>query len=374
MRVICFSTGHAEYTIQLANALSKKESVMLIFPRSAAEGYLDRIDQNVDLFLFGPKRNPPLAKKYLFYVTLPLTLWGIVKHINKFKPDVVHIQGAFHPWACFFIPFIKKYPLVGTLHVPRTHIGQYSEDWNRCFREANNWCGAKYSDQIIVLGEKLKERTMDVYNLPSDKVNAIPIGDDSEQFKIYERKALKEEGNLILFFGSIWEYKGVRYLIEAEPLITKEVPDAKIIIAGRGEDFSKYERMMVNKDNFIVYNEYVSNEKVAEIFQRCSVVALPYIDASQSDIISVAYRFKKPVVVTDVGALPEIVDEGKTGFIVPSRNPKALAEAIVKLLNDEKLRKQMGENAYKKLKANLSWDIIAEQTIKVYRRALSDRG
>ncbi len=164
----------------------------------------------------------------------------------------------------------------------------------------------------------------------------------------------------------------MEYLIKAEPLITKEVPDAKIIIAGMGEDFKKYENMMINRDNFIVHNYRISYKEGAELLQRCSLVVLPYIDASQSGVIPTAYGFKKPVVVTDVGAIPEIVDDGITGFIVPPRNTEALADAIVKLLKNEDLRKQMGETAYKKLKTDLSWDNIAEKTIEVYKKAIED--
>jgi glycosyltransferase involved in cell wall biosynthesis len=99
-------------------------------------------------------------------------------------------------------------------------------------------------------------------------------------------------------------------------------------------------------------------------------VVLPYIDASQSGIIPLAYSFKKPVVVTDVGSIPESVDDGVTGFIVPPKDPAALAEAILKLLEDEKLRRTMGENGYRKLKSELSIDIAAKEILKVYIKAL----
>ncbi|NQE52738.1 Trehalose synthase, partial [ANME-1 cluster archaeon GoMg3.2] len=191
-------------------------------------------------------------------------------------------------------------------------------------------------------------------------------------FKIYEKEDLKEDGNLILFFGRVYKYKGLEYLIKAEPLITKEVPEAKIVIAGTGEGFKKYENMMIHRDNFIVHSRYISYKEGAKLFQRCSLVALPYIDASQSGVIPTAYGFKKPVVVTKVGSIPEIVDDGLTGFIVPPKNPEALADAIIKLLKDEKLRKKMGENAYKKLKTDLSWDKIAEETIEVYKKAINE--
>jgi glycosyltransferase involved in cell wall biosynthesis len=100
---------------------------------------------------------------------------------------------------------------------------------------------------------------------------------------------------------------------------------------------------------------------------------LPYIEASQSGVIPTAYGFKKPVVVTSAGSIPEIVDDGITGFIVPPKDVNALAEAIIKLLKDRELRRKMGENAYKKLKKDLSWDNIAEKTIQVYKETIGER-
>jgi glycosyltransferase involved in cell wall biosynthesis len=209
------------------------------------------------------------------------------------------------------------------------------------------------------------------YHISENKIHSIAIGECYvAPFKRYIKPDLQEDGNLILFFGRIWKYKGLEYLILAEPIIKKEVPDAKIIIAGAGEKFKRYKDMMVNKDNFIIHNYRIPYNMGAELFQRCSLVVLPYIDASQSAVILTAYGFKKPVVVTSVGSIPEIVDDGITGYIVPPKDVNALAKAIIKLLKDEKLRRQMGENAYKKLKTDLSWDNIAEKTIQVYKEAI----
>ena len=196
----------------------------------------------------------------------------------------------------------------------------------------------------------LKEQMIQDYRLSENKVHSIPIGEhEVAPFKRYIRTDLEEDGNLVLFFGRIWEYKGLEYLIKAEPLITKEIPGAKIIIAGAGEDFQKYENMIVNRDNFIIHNYRIPYNEGAELFQRCSLVVLPYIDTSQSGVIPTAYGFKRPVVVTRVGSIPEIVDDGRTGFIVPPKDVSALAGAIIKLLKDKELRRQMGENAYIKL-------------------------
>jgi len=362
MRIICVGPVFADYTIQLANTLSKKETVMLVLFRTSNE-HIDAIDKQVNLYLLGRT-----GRRWYHPANL-LIIKKLIRNMNIFHPDVVHLQAGGGKFDLFILPFLKKYPLVTTIHDPKPHSG----DEKLLLKRISLHYVRKYSNQIIVHGEKLKEQMIKEYNIPEDKVHAIPIGEhEVAPFKKYEREDIKEDGNLILFFGRIYEYKGLEYLIKAEPMITKEVPDAKIIIAGTGENFKKYEEMMVNRDNFIVHNYRIPYKEGAELFQRCSVVVLPYIDASQSGVIPTAYGFKKPTVVTDVGSIPEIVDDGVTGFIVPPRNTEALADAIVKLLEDEDLRKQMGESAYKKLKTDLSWDKIAEKTIEVYKKAINE--
>ncbi len=108
------------------------------------------------------------------------------------------------------------------------------------------------------------------------------------------------------------------------------------------------------------------------MFRRASVVVLPYIEASQSFIISIAYRFGKPVVATTVGGLPEMVDDGKTGFLVPPRDVDALADAVVKLMQNEELRKKFGENGMRKVNVECAPEVVGRQTRVVYRRAVND--
>jgi glycosyltransferase involved in cell wall biosynthesis len=106
--------------------------------------------------------------------------------------------------------------------------------------------------------------------------------------------------------------------------------------------------------------------EVSHYFQSASIVVLPYIDASQSGVIPVAYAFKKPVIVTNVGSLTELVDDGKTGIIIPPKNTEKLAETIIKMLLDERNLQKMGENAYQKIVKDGSWDLIAKKTLDAY--------
>ena len=361
MKILLYG-GFIDYQIQLANALCKTNSVLIMVPSNKYHHEsLDKINSNVHLEFLGNGHSLYNPKNIFI-------LRDFIKKIKSFNPDVVHIQigGGVSLFNFPFLSIIMKYPLITTFHDIKPHLGEYNR-----IRNFIPYLLRKYSDQIIVHGNQLKSQMITEYNIPNEIVNSVPIGEhETEPFKKYESSNIKEDGNFILFFGRIYEYKGLEYLIKAEPLITKEVPNSKIIIAGVGEDFRKYENMMINKDNFIVRNYRISYKEGAELFQISSIVVLPYIEASQSGVIPTAYSFKRPVIATDVGSIPEIVDDGITGFIIPPRNSEELAKTIIHLLNDSNLRKSMGENAYNKLKDDLSWGSIAERTIKIYEQAI----
>src|SRR3984893_576323 len=220
--------------------------------------------------------------------------------------------------------------------------------------------------QLIVHSEHIRALMVRQLNGASKNISLMPhiqIGQELVS------TTPKEDEHLILFFGRIWEYKGLEYLIRAEPLISARVPGVRIMIAGQGEEFSRYARMMVHPERFIVHNEFISEERTAEYFRRASIVVLPYIEASQSGVIPLAYSAAKPVVATTVGGLPEMVEHGRTGYLVPPRDAANLADALVRLLLDKTLRRQMGVNAKHKIELECSPETIARQTVEVYHRA-----
>ena len=99
------------------------------------------------------------------------------------------------------------------------------------------------------------------------------------------------------------------------------------------------------------------------------VIVCPYTDASQSGVVLTAYAFGKPVVATRVGGLPEYVEDGVTGLLVPPRNPQALAEALVRLLRDPDTQRTLSQGI--RHNEALSWESIIKRTISVYEQVLS---
>jgi glycosyltransferase involved in cell wall biosynthesis len=322
----------------------------------AVGNQIDHVDhQKVNLHLFKMPRLRQPANIGMVY--------QLRRQIKDLQPDLVHI-AYWHIWGTPGLGLFYPIPLVATVHDVERHPGERGLWGVPSAIHPWQWRWAK---QIIVHATSARQQLLTQYGCQAEQVHIIPIG----EYNFYSHWATQhhpEKPNTILFFGRIWGYKGLQHLIEAEPLITQAVPDVRIIIAGQGEPFEKYRQKMVNPDQFEVYNRFIRNEEVAIFFQQASLVVLPYVEASQSGVVSVAYTFSKPVVATRVGGLPDVVREGETGLLVPPANPPELAKAVITLLKNPTLRQQMGQKAQQFAQTELSWDSVAQKTLKVYQQ------
>jgi glycosyltransferase involved in cell wall biosynthesis len=195
------------------------------------------------------------------------------------------------------------------------------------------------ADRFLVLSKVVEEGIKKLY--PRIKVfrSSLPIYDCYQtQEQLTQQQAQQQLGlvskNVILFFGYIRQYKGLMNIIEALPLIRKQISNAHLLVVGEFYDnpqpyLDTIKRLGLGSDITII-NKFVANEAVHLYFTAANVVVLPYNEATQSGILSIAYGFAKPVVITDVGGLAELVDDGKTGFIVPPHDVPKLAESVIR--------------------------------------------
>ena len=199
-----------------------------------------------------------------------------------------------------------------------------------------------------------------IYNCYSPKLN-----------KKKARSFLKmDDKYIILFFGIIRPYKGLDILLEAISFLKNKMQNFHLIILGECyENIDTYNEIICKSEisEFITwYNEYIPDNEVAKYFSAADIVTLPYRSASQSGIVQIAYYYDLPVIVSNVGGLPEVVQEGKSGFIMESENPKELANILEKNLNTNKLK--VMSDYIKDYKKRFSWDKFIYSIEKLYNK------
>lgn len=289
------------------------------------------------------------------------------QEIQRDGTDVVHILvGSGELWMAVLSLLIRDIPVVSTMREPEPNIRDYPP---APAVYATNKLLTLGSDMVIANGQNHLAIIQEKYSVPASRVRYVPLGPRTTAAR-WSTQRVPEEPSTILFFGNVQPRKGLEYLVKAQPIISRSIPDAKIVIAGRGkEELERCRSMIQDITRFEIHDEFINSEKVAELYQRASLVVLPYISASTSGILMTAYVFGRPVVVTRVGSLAEYVTEGVTGLLVSPADEEQLAMAIIKILSDDELRNRMGEGA--KNWANEEQTKIAKLSIKVYEEAIS---
>jgi glycosyltransferase involved in cell wall biosynthesis len=369
--------GIPHYTAELANAVSKHADVVVLKPEDSNDRLFSERVTIVKAFKPLHFSRQCLARAFSLSNIKGFLSYSNIKLVGAVKPDVVHFTELC-PWSstfAFLYKIWRKHPVVSTLHATfksPLHLLNGNNFLYSLFACATELTKYLVKPDAIIVHTTEDRDTLIKRGVDLRKVFVIPHGAYELFGKVKGDESRGSEENCVLFFGYIIESKGVEYLIRAAPLISKEVPDVKVVIAGEG-NLAKYIKLINDKSRFEIYNTFIPNEMVSKLFKRAKVVVLPYTyHRGQSGVLNIARAFGKPVVVTSVGDLPNMVEDGKDGLVVPPKDPKALAEAVVKLLKDDELRKQMGRNALKKAQ-ELSWDNIAEMHMKVYEGVLNVR-
>ncbi len=218
----------------------------------------------------------------------------------------------------------------------------------------------KACDAFIVMSKSVEEELRTFTTTQKIGYAPHPIydvyKDPIPQSEAKEYLGLDQDQSYLLFFGFIRAYKGLDLLIEAMGDQKVKDTNVKLIVAGEYYDKQeKYEsriKALDISDNILLHTKFISNEEVHYYFCAADLVVQPYHTATQSGISQIAYHFEKPMLVTNVGGLPEIVSHAKNGYVVPV-NAENIALSIADFYKEE--RKQSFIAEVKKKKKEFSW-------------------
>jgi glycosyltransferase involved in cell wall biosynthesis len=177
-----------------------------------------------------------------------------------------------------------------------------------------------------------------------------------------QRLGVPRDVPVLLFFGFIRRYKGLHVLLESLPAVLKQHPDVHVLVAGEFyDDEAPYHATIARHGlgaRVHLHTRYIPHEEVSRYFSAADVVIQPYTSATQSGVVQIAYHFEKPVIVTDVGGLAEVVPDGRAGFVVPPEDPGALAQAIIRFIREDEAENMRA--GVREEKQKYSWDRLYE--------------
>jgi len=321
--------GISLFALSLANELT----------RQGHEVYFLNFKSQYPRFIFPGKEQTDsslsaggLPNQRILVPWLPWTWLNSVKAIRAIAPDFVLVSWFlpfFAPAFSFILAFTKRSKRIIIAHNVAPH-----EKWPLAkaltlftFNQAERiilLSKATYSELQMIGSNSLLRRAV----LGFHPITQILLSKNAAS-----NEALQPKSNVLLFFGLIKAYKGLDILLQAMPNVIAAFPDTILRIAGEVYGSVQPYEELINalniRQNLNVSFDYISDPEIPLLFEGVSLCILPYKTASQSGVIATSYSYGVPVIATDVGGLGEYVLPGKTGYLVPPNDPRALADAII---------------------------------------------
>jgi glycosyltransferase involved in cell wall biosynthesis len=289
--------------------------------------------------------------------------WEMRRAVRRFAPDIVHFQdGVASDPRLIALSRARPRRFALTVHDPVFHPGDRRPPcWHRLAVGALR----RGAGLIFVHGEALREELIK-REAPRAPVVVVPLGPLGAGAP--RVRALPEQPAL-LFFGRISFYKGLDVLLDAMPIVWRELPDARLTVAGEGP---LPDHPVLTDPRVTVRHGHVPDGDVPSLFEQATCLVLPYRQASQSGVGSLAKLYGRAIVATATGALPELVG-GDAGVVVPPEDPEALAAALIKVIANPGRAQEIGRAAARSAEGEAGWARVAEHTLAAYERYLGQR-
>ncbi len=304
--------------------------------------------------------------EYILDPVNPLTWWQLYRKVRADAPDVLLLQW----WVPYWTPcltmisrWIKHNTSIRIIYICHNVV---PHDGGGMLDRRLAMTVLRRGDAFIVHSEQDRYRLLAL--LPNAKVVKAHLPTYAElahqsnaltpQMK-NQQDGSSERPPTLLFFGFVRPYKGLEYLIQALPLIRKQV-EVRLLVVGEfwthPHYYERYAQEFGVEQAITIVNRYVPNEELQSYFDLADVVVLPYISATQSAVVQLAFGFGKPVITTRVGGLHEVVQDGVNGLIVPPQDEVALAEAVIRYFSGD-LAQTLSANARQSSNGRaFSWD------------------
>ncbi len=309
---------------------------------------------------------------------------GVLERATKIlleeEVDLVHAHDWLVGYAAAAVKNLFDLPLVSTVHATEygRHQGYLPGPMNKLIHQIEWWLTYE-SRRTITCSRYMHDQIKEIFQLPADKLDVISNGVDLEA--VHKPEGIEEfraerlaDGEKMIFFAGRLEYeKGVQTVLDALPLVDKEVP-VRFFVAGVGTHEQAL-REHVERDGLdgrVEFLGFVPDEELAMYYAAADLAVVPSLYEPFGMVALETMAAGTPCIAADTGGLRELVVHDATGLRFEPGDPASLAAAILRLLTDARLDRRLTLDARRMLNDQFSWKSIADRTVDVYERAIRE--
>jgi glycogen synthase len=315
----------------------------------------------------------------LFAPALETLSIGLAMARDPVDADVAHAHTWYADMAGLWIRTLHRIPLVVTLHSMEP-LRPWKADQLGSGYLLSSWIektAVEAADRVIGVSAKMRDDIIEHFHVDPSKVVVLHNGIDPDRY-VYveardhlERLGVKEP--YVLFVGRITDQKGIFHLLEAARKLPSGV---QVVLCASAPDTPEIEerlrKAVPQHPNVLWIYEMVKPEVVKQLYSHAAVFCCPSVYEPFGIINLEAMACRTPVVASAVGGILEVVEDGKTGLLVPPARPDELASALRRVLEDPKMARAMGEAGRKRVEDKFSWASVAARTEEVYGEAIAE--
>lgn len=367
--------GAEAYVLNIAKLLNKKYDIDVVVVCSALDDnyykkeYLNGIKVYRMPYLFKISSTPI----NIFWTN---TLGSI---IDKEMPDIIngHLPVPYIADVAARIANKKNIPYILTYHNDLTGYNPIIRFLSKCYYKFIGNKTLEISEKIVVTSPFYASSSMYIRKY-GDKLKIISPGVDTNIYKVLDN--ITKDRNSVLFVGQLnkeSQHKGLSYLLEAIKIIKDSIPTVELVIVGKGNYVDHYKmltRSMGLVDN-VKFMGLKQGEELATFYNSSAVLALPSYNRAEGFgmVLTEAQACGTPVVGTMIGGIPYAVKDGETGILVNPKDPKMLADALLKIMTNENLLKEMGKKGCKRVREEFSWEKSSDKMFNILNEEMEKR-
>jgi glycosyltransferase involved in cell wall biosynthesis len=282
------------------------------------------------------------------HLRTPGALENLRAYLREHNPDVVHTQLEFSDTLGSLAARLEHIPSVSTMHVIPEPSMRSREFW----RHRLMWMSLKYcSRRVFAVSEGARRHYISSGGLPPARVQTLYNGIDLTRYAVDDRQrtlkradfGLPDGAPVLVTVAYLREPKGIQYMLEALPDVRKRFPECRYLIVGDGDFRPVLEAQ--TRDLGLVRNVIFTGQRsdIPDVLAVSNIFVLPTLTEALPTVLAEAMAAQKPIIASAVGGVPEMVEDGRNGLLVPPSDPRKLANAVISLLDNPERAAAMGK-------------------------------